>query len=159
MVLIGIMMRKAKSALLRRGLGHEDADDLVQQAFLKIEDYRRTRPVRSHEAMLVKAAINLSIDHVRRQKRAPFAQGLESVADLFDNSPGPHEMIEARVKLDQVRKGLEQLNEKTRRIILARRLEGVSVSEIARRERMTVAAVEKQIARGTLSLMKWLDGW
>lgn len=152
-------MRKAKSALLRRGTPIDDADDLVQQAFLNIEKYRKATSVRSHEAILIKAAINLSIDHARRERRTPFAAGLDSAADVFDNCPGPHEVLEARAKLELVKRGLAQLSEKTRRILLARRIDDLSVSEIAYRENMTVAAVEKQIARGTLALMKWLDGW
>lgn len=158
MVFIDGMLRKARSALLRRGVGPEDADDLVQQAFLNIETYRKAGSVRSHEAIIVKAAINLSIDLARRQQRAPFAPGLDG-ADVFDCRPGPHEVLEARVKLELVKRGLDQLNDKTRRILLARRIDELSVSEIARCENMTVAAVEKQIARGTLALMKWLDGW
>ena len=159
MVVIEGMIRKARTVLLRRGIAIDDADDLVQQAFLNIENYRETGSVRSHEALLVKAAINLSIDQARRQQRAPFAPGLDGATDVFDNRPGPHEVLEARTKLESVKRGLDQLSDKTRRILLARRIDELTVSEIAYRENMTVAAVEKQIARGTLALMKWLDGW
>jgi RNA polymerase sigma-70 factor (ECF subfamily) len=40
-----------------------------------------------------------------------------------------------------------------------RRLDDLSYAEIARRERMSVAAVEKQVARATLQLMRWMNGW
>ncbi len=40
-----------------------------------------------------------------------------------------------------------------------RRLDNLSYAEIAEAEGMTVAAVEKQVARATLQLMEWMEEW
>ncbi|MFN3817234.1 sigma factor-like helix-turn-helix DNA-binding protein, partial [Brevundimonas sp.] len=54
----------------------------------------------------------------------------------------------------QVTTDLFLLPERTRRILLKRRLDNMSYAEIAMSEDMTVAAVEKTVARATLQLMK-----
>ncbi len=53
------ILAKARRAVLRRGVSEEDADELVQEAFLKVEHYERSHVARSREALLVKAAVNL----------------------------------------------------------------------------------------------------
>ena len=59
------IMAKARAVLRKRGASADDADDLVQEAFVRISSYERARSVQSREALLVKAAINLSIDQAR----------------------------------------------------------------------------------------------
>ena len=43
--------------------------------------------------------------------------------------------------------------------VLAQRIEGLTFPQLAEREGMSVAAVEKQVARALLFLIKWMDGW
>jgi RNA polymerase sigma-70 factor (ECF subfamily) len=152
------MLRKARAAVLRRGADWDEAEDLVQEAFLRLEGYERDHVVRSREAFLVSAAVNLSIDQARRAARAPFevADNLEALASA---QPPPDEIVAARARLDHLRAGIERLPERTRRILLARRIDGLSFRDIAEREGASISAVEKQVARATLALMEWMDGW
>lgn len=152
------MLAKAKRAVMRRGVAEQDADELVQEAFLKIERYEREGSARSREALLVTTAVNLAIDQRRRSARAPFSE-IDDVRDIADATPDPAEVVEQQARLRHAAKGLDQLPERTRRILLKRRLDGSSYAEIARSEGMSVAAVEKQVARATLQLMQWMDGW
>jgi RNA polymerase sigma-70 factor (ECF subfamily) len=55
--------------------------------------------------------------------------------------------------------GLGRLNDKTRAILLAHRADGLSYQEIARRHGVSVSAVEKQIAKATMQLTAWMEGW
>lgn len=153
------MLEKARRALLRRGVLVQDADDLVQDAFLRVEAYERNQAVRSREALLVTAAVNLSLDRARRRRDSPFVDMADGVLAVADNTPPPDEIIRAQARLRRAAEGLDQLPDKTRRILLSRRLDGTSFKAIAHAEGMTVAAVEKQVARATLELMKWMDGW
>lgn len=151
------MLAKARRAVLRRGVAEQDADELVQEAYLKVEMYEREQTARSREALLVTAAVNLSIDRRRREARAPFAD----VGDLYniaDSTPDPAQVIEHQNRLEHAKSGLQRLPERTRRILLRRRLEGSTYAEIAADEGMSVAAVEKQVARATLQLMQWMEG-
>ncbi len=152
------MLAKTRRVVLRRGVSEEDADELVQEAFLKLEQYERAHVARSKEAVLVTAAVNLSIDRARRRARAPFVE-LDNVQAIADTMPDPAQIAEQRARLGHAAAGLERLSERTRRILLMRRLDDMSYAEIAAAENMTVAAVEKQVARATLQLMDWMAGW
>jgi RNA polymerase sigma-70 factor (ECF subfamily) len=152
------MLAKARSVILRRGVSEEDADELVQEAFLKVEQYERAHAARSKEAMLVTTAVNLSIDRARRRARAPFVE-LDNVHAIADRMPDPAEIAEQQARLRHAAAGIERLPERTRRILLMRRLDEMSYAEIAEAENMSVAAVEKQVARATLQLIDWMDGW
>ncbi|WP_448664234.1 RNA polymerase sigma factor [Sphingomonas sp. CJ20] len=152
------MLAKARRAVMRRGVSEEDADELVQDAFLKIERYERTHDARSKEALLVTAAVNLSIDRSRRRARSPFVD-IDDFQSIADHTPDPSQIVEQQARLRHAAAGLERLPERTRRILLARRLDNLSYADIAAREGMSLAAVEKQVARATLQLMHWMAEW
>lgn len=47
----------------------------------------------------------------------------------------------------------------TRSMLIAQRLDGRSLGDIAQMYGVSVSAVEKRIARGLLFLMRWTEGW
>ena len=155
MATLAEILKKARRAVIRQGIADHDADELVHEAFLKVEQYQRDHEVRSQEALLVRAAVNLSIDRQRRGLRLPLADGTD-LHEIADTAPDPARIMEARARLRQVTAGLDRLPERTRRILLLRRLENQSYAEIAASEDMSVAAVEKVVARATLQLMQWM---
>lgn len=152
------MLAKARRAVIRRGVTAEDADELVHDAFIKVEQYERAHAAESKEALLVTAAVNLSIDRARKKRRAPFAEH-DDIEAVADGAPDPEQVVEERARLAHAARGLDQLPERTRRILLKRRLENLPFAEIARSENMSIAAVEKQVARATLQLVKWMEQW
>ncbi|WP_033074223.1 RNA polymerase sigma factor [Sphingopyxis sp. MWB1] len=152
------ILAKARRVVMRRGVSDDDADELVHDAFLKLERYERAHDVQSREALLIKAAVNLSIDRARRQRRSPIAE-YDNLFDIPDNLPDPAQIVEERMRLARAAEGLERLPERSRRILLKRRLDNMAFADIARSEGMSVAAVEKQVARATLQLVKWMEQW
>lgn len=159
MTTLSDMLRKARAAVLRRGVPYDDADDLVQEAFLRLEGYERAHAVQSKEAFLVSTAVNLTIDRARRQRRSPFDDTSRNLDTVPEDKAGPDEILSARARLRRLEDGMAQLPERTRRILLSRRIDGTGYREIADAEGMSVSAVEKQVARATLTLMKWMQEW
>lgn len=153
------MLQKARRAVMRRGVPDDEADDLVQEAFVRLEGYRRRHAVQSREAFLVSTAVNLSIDRARRRERSPFDELTRDLESVPAAIAGPDELLSARARLKRLEEGIAQLPERTRRILLMRRLDGADYRRIAEAEQMSVAAVEKQVARATLNLMKWMQEW
>ena len=149
-----------RSLIVRRGVGPDDADDIIQEAFARLEAYTQAKEVCSREAFLMRTAQNLVRDRARRAHAAPFennvALDLELVADV---SPQPDEIVQGRERLRRAQTGLDRLDELSRRCLLARRIDELPFGEIAAREGMTVAAVEKRVARAVLFLVRWMDGW
>jgi RNA polymerase sigma factor (sigma-70 family) len=155
-----LVWKKARLAVLRRGVPTDEADDLVQEAFLRLEGYERDHEVLSKEAFVMRAAANLTVDRARRVAASPVGPlGELNIVEIAAPEALPDEQAESRARLKHLEKGLAQLPEQVRRILLLRRLDGLSFKDIASAERLSVSAVEKKVARATLSLMKWMDGW
>jgi RNA polymerase sigma-70 factor (ECF subfamily) len=149
---------RLRAALRRRGNTPEDAEDFVQDAFLRFEETPKTG-IRRPEGFIARTAFNLAIDGRRRRQRSPIAGPSWDEQEFADNSPGPAEVLDARERLARLRDGLAALSERSRRILLAQRLEGLTYPEIAQREGISVSAVEKQISRAMAFLIDWMHEW
>jgi RNA polymerase sigma-70 factor (ECF subfamily) len=116
--------------------------------------------VQSKEAFIMRAAANLTIDRARRAAANPVGPlGELNVAEFAAPEALPDEQAESRARLDHLQRGLAELPDQVRRILLLRRLDELSFKEIAALEGLSVSAVEKKVARATLTLMNWMDGW
>lgn len=151
-----LLSQQLRGKLQRRGASREEADDLIQEAFLRFETYRRQQQVRDPDAFIARTALNLAVDERRRKYREPFAAFTAGILEIADASPQPAEVLAARERLERLNDGIAAMPERTRAILLAQRMDGLSYSEIARREEISVSAVEKHIARAMLFLTDWM---
>ena len=60
-------LARVRGALMRRGRTPHEADDLVQEAWVRLACYERDQPVERPEAFLMRTALNLSVDAHRAQ--------------------------------------------------------------------------------------------
>lgn len=151
-------IRRIRGVLLRRGNSAADADDLIQDAFLRLEIYRAAKPVEHPDRFLVRTALNLSIDAARRRQRSPIVDVDPETLEVVDKTPRADEVLVARERLERLEAGFAALDGKTRSMLLAQKLGGLTMAELARRHGVSVSAVEKRIARGIVFLMKWMEG-
>jgi RNA polymerase sigma factor (sigma-70 family) len=138
--------------------GHPDAEDLLQAAYVRMEDYRAEQPVKNPRAFLVQTAVNISIDKYRHDKRWGVV-GDDEWDQAPDEAPLPDEVIEARERLSRVNEGLDKLPSRTREIILMHRLDGMTYREIAAHFGISPSAVEKHLSRAMLFLSEWTQDW
>jgi RNA polymerase sigma-70 factor (ECF subfamily) len=151
------MFRKVRAVVLRHGVAPQDADDIVQEAFARLESYTRRQELRSEEAFLVTTAVNVSHDQARRRARTPMQAGELDLQAIADGGPMPEEQLLVQERMRRASTGLARLDPTTRRCLLAQRLEGLTFPQIAKLENMSVAAVEKRVARAVMFLTKWMD--
>jgi RNA polymerase sigma factor (sigma-70 family) len=149
---------RVKAALRRRGRSEQDADDLVQEAFLRLERYQREQPIEKPEAFLMRTALNLSIDAHRTLQSRGEQVLLEDVV-IVDTAPGIEDVLLSRERLRRLSECLAQLNDKTRAIFLAHRVDGLSYQEIGRLHGLSISGVEKQVAKATLLITAGMEGW
>lgn len=146
--------------LRRRGRSQEDAEDLIQEAFLRLTEYCRTREVRNEAGFLQRTVINLSIDRHRVDSRHPcLGQSVEELAEvlpILDPAPGPDEVLASEQRLDQVRTVLGAVSPRTRDIYLAHRA-GYSYEELAATFGVSTSTIEKSVARAVVALMNRRD--
>jgi RNA polymerase sigma-70 factor (ECF subfamily) len=76
-----------------------------------------------------------------------------------DQAPGPYDILASRHSLERLKAGLEVMPTKTRTILLAQRLDGMTYSQIAEQQGLSQSAVEKHIARAMLFLQQWMQDW
>jgi RNA polymerase sigma factor (sigma-70 family) len=151
------MLTKLRKLLRHRGRSLDEADDLIQEAFLRLQVYRRVQPVREPEAFLVRTVLNLAIDAKRQRNRRGMHVNSESeVLRLVDPKPIPDEVLLSQQRLQRLRAGLEALSPRTREVILLHRIEGFSHAQIAARLGVSTSTVERQIAKAALFLSDWM---
>jgi RNA polymerase sigma factor (sigma-70 family) len=139
---------------LKRHVGSEDAEDVAQEAFVRL--YAREADARSPSGFLYQTARNLVKDGKRRARRAQ-AVLVESapMETIADPRPSPEEEADWRQRLTQASALFDRMSPKCRRVFLLRVMEGCTYSEIARRLGMTPIAVEKQLLRGFEICADW----
>jgi RNA polymerase sigma factor (sigma-70 family) len=141
----------------RRGRSQEDAEDLIQEAFLRLHEYCRTSEVRNEEAFLAQTVSNLAISAYRHERIVSYSlqtvEELEQDSGLADPTPGPERIVAAQQRLDQIADVLGAVSERTCEIFLAHRA-GYSYNEIAADLKITPRTVQKHIARAMFLLIR-----
>ena len=150
-------MTKTMRALLRRGVSPEDAEDFVQAAYLKVSEQESKIEGQMPPGYLYRTAMNLSIDERRRRKRWWGSDKPVEDLPIVDPAPLPDEVWEGRRRLAKLEAGFLALDDRTRAIVKAQKIESLSVAEIARREGLSVSAVEQRLRKGMLFLMTWME--
>lgn len=152
------VLSRIRAALMRRGRSRQDADDLVQEAWIRLASYEQRSSVLEPEAFLMRTALNLSIDDHRTARNHGEQVLLEDV-EIVDATPTAETILLARERIVRVSESLASLDAKTRRIFLAHRVDGLSYEQIAKDLRISISAVEKHIAQATLRITRDMEGW
>lgn len=151
------LIHRLRKILRRKGRVNDDADDLIQEAFLRLHEYRKSRQVHEPEAFLVRTVQNLSIDaHRATARHGVCVAADDEVHRLVDPNPLPDEVLATQQRLLQLRQGLEALTPRTREVLLLNRIDGLSQPQIAAQLGITVSGVEKHIAKAALFLSEWM---
>jgi len=143
----------------QRMRGHPDAEDLLHSAYLRLEAYRLEQQVENPAAFVVQAAKNIAIDNYRHDRLTTVPSDRAALLEVMDKSPLQDEVIEARARLKHVSEGLAKMSPRTREVFLMHRLDGLKYREIATALGISQSAVEKHIAKATLFLVEWMEGW
>jgi len=146
--------------LRRKGRSHEDAEDLIQEAMLRLHLYGRTVPVVNEEAFLRQAVTNLSIDQHRRdrpdlRKEVPIEEA-NARSPLIAAEATPEQTLEAEQRLGRIRAVLDAVSLRTREIYFAHRA-GYSYAEIADHMNISHITIKRHIARALLAIMEHGD--
>ncbi|MCK9609549.1 MAG: RNA polymerase sigma factor [Methylomonas sp.] len=137
----------------------DTAADLLQDIYLRL--MLLTPPPASEveaRAWMFTVASNLSIDHLRGQKRRGDLLdqylGEETEADATTE---PERMLQAQDQLLQIQTALAQLPDLCAEILYLSRIEGLSHAEIANQLNISVSWVEKQLAKALLHCRQAVD--
>jgi len=122
---------------LRHRFDAQTAEDLVQEAYLRIAPYQ-VRGIRSPKSLLLRIASNLALDGLARDLvRQNHQHDAASPADAFDS---PHETL-------LLKEIIRSIPEKDREVFLLSRFGGLTHAQIAARLGVAVKTVEWRMAR------------
>jgi RNA polymerase sigma factor (sigma-70 family) len=144
--------------LSRRGRSREDAEDLIQEALLRLEQYRRTAEVRDNEAFLTRTVLNLASNQHRRERLVTYAnepvEQLDAQIPLTDPGPTPDRIVEGEQRLGEISRILDAVGNKRVREIYLLSMAGYRQPEIAKAFGISVPTVQREIAVAVWTLTK-----
>lgn len=151
-----VLFTKLRRLLARRGRSADDIDDLMQEAFLRLQSYCREHSVQNTEAFMVRTVLNLSAQQARDARPYQSMTDDSEILSIIDQTPSPDEVYAGQQRLRMMKAGLDRLSARTREAFLMHRLEGMSYMQIAEKLGISVSMVEKYIARASFSLRDWM---
>src|ERR1700684_567156 len=156
------------NAALRMTRNPADAEDLVQETFLKAyRAFGRFEEGTNLKAWLYKILTNTFINSYRAAKRRPEKADVEDIEDLYlykrlnelpssgAGRSAEDELLE-RITDDEVKSAIESLPEAFRIAVLLADVEGFSYKEIADITEVPIGTVMSRIHRGRKALQKAL---
>lgn len=127
---------------------HQDAEDVVQEAFLRafsaFESLRGDDP----KPWLLKIVRNTSLTWMKKHRQATLALDEPGMEDPRDPSPNPEETLLISSSREDVEKALEQLPSDFREAIVLRELEGLSYKEISAATGAPLGTIMSRLSRG-----------
>ena len=152
-----LLLLKLRRLLRSRGNNTDDADDLIQEAFLRLQLYCREHNVEKTEAFLVRTVLNLASDlHRHRMHTALISETLATL-QLTEAIPSAVDVLAAQERLLHMKAGLDRLSPRRREVFVLNRIEGYSFPQIAEQLGITLSAVEKHAAKAALLMTDWMD--
>jgi RNA polymerase sigma-70 factor (ECF subfamily) len=149
-----LYFRRLQKLLLRRGRSREDAEDLIQEAFLRMQEYcGNGGEVHKPEHFLVRTVLRLAINARRDAHRDLYVdQNVEELTFVIDANPMPDELLAADECLERMRDALNAVSPRTRDVFFMNRLDGLTYAQIARQMRLSISAIEKHMASALVAL-------
>lgn len=136
---------------LRRTLRRDDdADEIAQEAMLRIWNARASVEIDGARPLLFRIAANLAIDRLREHRRWRFTEIAEEIEPA--ETVSAERVVAARQELEIVAAAIAALPENCRRAFLMSRVEGEKHAEIAARMGISKSMVEKHIAEAVFRL-------
>ncbi|MCA6109658.1 RNA polymerase sigma factor [Bradyrhizobium cenepequi] len=134
-----------KTRLSRRLGSVDQASDALQETWIRLEETSQIGAVERPRPYLLRIAYHLSLKRRAVEREAVTLDEARAALDLVDEAPDPARVAEARSELRALDEALAELTPRRREILLASRVEGVPLSEIATRYGLSQRMIEKEL--------------
>jgi RNA polymerase sigma-70 factor (ECF subfamily) len=136
----------------------QDAEDVVQESFLKA--YKAQESFRGSEAKTWMLSIvrNTAMDFRRRYKSGLAVPLGDQGYEPEDRSPDPERVLLEQSRRERVRQAISHLAEEFREVIVLREMEGLSYKEIASVLGIPMGTVMSRLSRARNLLLVELGG-
>ncbi|APD13545.1 RNA polymerase sigma factor [Pandoraea pulmonicola] len=128
--------------------GDHDTDSAAGTARGADADGRRhvlPSAVRSPGSYLVRMALNIAVDALRRNSRALPLDEIDALIEMADPAPGPAQTAQARIEMETLMQWLERMPERRREIFVLVHFENLVQAEVAQRLGCSKRTVEYEL--------------
>lgn len=143
--------------LMRRGADREMAADFAQEAFVRMMRMAPATDVRDARAYLFRTALNLSVDHVRREQILPLVGNDDDLAVIPDTAASPERTAMDRQELARLLRHIEGLPPRCREVFVLARVDGLNYVEIGRRLGISPKTAFSHMVKALTLLKERLD--
>lgn len=143
--------------LSRGGRSRTDVEDLRQDLYEKVCSAARNGIPNPTRPFVFTIARNLLVDRMRHEQVVPFdsVENIEELSLAIDE-PAPDRVVIARQELRRLQAALEKLPERQRNAIIMRKINGLTIREIAQRAGVANRTVEEHLTEGIRALARTL---
>jgi RNA polymerase sigma-70 factor (ECF subfamily) len=135
----------------RRRVGRDEAEDVVQDAYLHLLQKERFEALDHPKAFLYRIAANLTVDSLRKHKtRSSHALSEIALQGAAQSANAP----DARVEIRRLLAVLGELPPLCREAFFLNRLDGFTHAEIAERLNLSVRTIDRYIDRASTHLKR-----
>lgn len=149
--------QELKAYFTRQVRCRDTAADLLQETFLRLAQQPAGAGENNIRSYLYRTACNLAIDHFRQEeRRQTYPTPDHMLLDVPDEAPPIEQAVDARRKLELLRRAMTELPLRTKEIFELSRIEGLTYVEIARRLNISESSVQKHLAKALFHAMQRL---
>lgn len=139
---------------LRYGNDRAEAEDLLQEGFIKIySDLYQYRPKSALGAWMRRVVVNVALQHIRKKKNHFKTVEIEQIADSYEADDAVFSSMRAKALIRMV----QQLPDGYRTVFNLYAIEGYSHKEIAEKLDITVNTSKSQLSRAKSVLRKMIE--
>ena len=148
----------ALRAFLFCKLKSREIDDIAQEVYLQLARHPRLNELRLNFALLCKIASDIVKDRYRKQ-RARKKEAHICLDDLEIMSPAlsPEQMLESKEVVSVIKKALESLNGKSRRVIILHRFKNLTYEKIGKEMGISISMVRKHVLQALQHISKEVE--
>lgn len=151
---------KLKAALFKAfGAGPPDPEDVVQQAFQKFLERKDKDKIDNPNAFLWRTARNIVLEAKRKTTvHSKYNFEIEQIFfPLRGENSTPESILSAKEELETINRALEKMPPKRRRAFFLHKVEGLTISEVARRLNISRSPAQKHITKAMKDIAIALD--
>jgi RNA polymerase sigma factor (sigma-70 family) len=141
---------------LARRLGSSDmAADALHDTYVRLSSNVEIGPVARPDAYLFRIAMRLAAD--RRRTDAYGSSEARVLLDIVDDGPDPERIVEARSEIEALKRGLMEMPQRRRDILIAASIDEIPYSVLAERFKVTKRTIQSELKLALVHCSKRLD--
>lgn len=136
---------------------HPDAEDITQEAFIRVyQNIKNFRHESKFSTYLYRTVVNLSLNLLRRKDRDTLSNETPDGLERQSNDLVENPTIENLDVRDHLQRAIKRLSPKQQAVLVLRHYEGMSTKEVSEILKCSEGTVKQQLHRAILKMQKFL---